>query len=266
MLRGEILLCSLDLGGHQFPRHAHPGWSISVVQGGAGHFRCSGAGYRAPEGAVTVLHPGEGHDGWVCPKEGLRYLVVSLPDSAPGTIFGFAGTPFFPGRVVSDPLVAERLGAAFRLLAAGEDDLRVESVAVQALGRLFRGHSQCRADGQRSPAVDVVRRYIDSRFASRVTLGDLAARAETHPATLLRHFRAETGLAPYEYVVSRRIDEARRLLAVGLPPAEVSVRAGFADQSHLNRHFRQIVGVTPGRFARSLGVTIVQDIRASAGR
>jgi len=68
---------------------------------------------------------------------------------------------------------------------------------------------------------------------------------------LLRRFRAETGLAPYEYVVSRRIEEARRLLAAGLPPAEVSVRAGFADQSHLNRHFRRIVGVTPGRFARS---------------
>jgi AraC-like DNA-binding protein len=236
------------------------------VQGGAGHFRCSGAGYRAPRGAVTVLHPGEGHDGWVGPEEGLRYVVASLPESAPGKIFGFAGTPFFPGRVISDRLVAERLGAAYRLLATGEDDLRVESVAVQALGRLFRGHSRCRVDGQRSPVVEVVRRYLDSRFASRVTLGDLAARAETHPAALLRRFRAETGLAPYEYVVSRRIEEARRLLAAGLPPAEVSVLAGFADQSHLNRHFRRIVGVTPGRFARSLGVTIVQDIRASARR
>src|SRR5262249_60440825 len=130
----------------------------------------------------------------------------------------------------------------------GDDVLGVARGAVEALGRVVRGHSQCRADGQRSPAVDVVRRYIDSRFASRVTLGDLAARAETHPATLLRHFRAETGLAPYEYVVSRRIDEARRLLAVGLPPAEVSVRAGFADQSHLNRHFREVLCVTPGRF------------------
>src|SRR5262249_56893773 len=108
------------------------------------------------------LHPGEGHDGWVCPKEGLRYLVVSLPDSAPGTIFGFAGTPFFPGRVVSDPLVAERLGAAFRLLAAGEDDLRVESVAVPAPGRLVRGHSHWRAGGPPSPPAGPVRRYIES--------------------------------------------------------------------------------------------------------
>jgi quercetin dioxygenase-like cupin family protein len=53
----------LMLQGHHFPRHAHAGWSIALVERGTGYFRCAGVDYRAPAGAITVLHPGEAHDG-----------------------------------------------------------------------------------------------------------------------------------------------------------------------------------------------------------
>jgi len=250
VLSGVIQIDSLNLGGHRFPRHAHPEWAISAVQGGTGYFRCSGVSYRARAGAVTVLHPGEAHDGWVCPQEGLRYLVFSLPESALRMLFDFAGTPRFASRVLDDPQVAARLEAARRLLAAQEDVLGVETVLVEALDLLFQRHARCRRASESSYPVEVVRRYLDDRLISKVSVQDLAVAAQVHPATLLRRFRAETGLAPYEYVVSRRVGVARRLLAGGMAPAEVSARAGFADQSHLNRHFKRIVGVTPGRFVR----------------
>ncbi|MET8248496.1 helix-turn-helix domain-containing protein [Streptomyces sp. NPDC005202] len=55
-------------------------------------------------------------------------------------------------------------------------------------------------------------------------------------------------MAPHQYLMSRRVDRARRLLLVGLRPAEVATATGFCDQAHLTWHFRKLVGVTPGRY------------------
>jgi AraC-like DNA-binding protein len=58
-------------------------------------------------------------------------------------------------------------------------------------------------------------------------------------------------MSPHQYLTSRRIDLARRLLLDGVPPALAAAEAGFYDQPHLNRHFRHILGTSPGRYARS---------------
>ena len=52
-------------------------------------------------------------------------------------------------------------------------------------------------------------------------------------------------------MTSRRIDLARRLLLDGMPPSLAAAEAGFYDQSHLSRHFRHVLGTSPGRYARS---------------
>ncbi len=50
----------------------------------------------------------------------------------------------------------------------------------------------------------------------------------------------------HQYLLNLRIEQARVLLRRGVPPAEVAASVGFADQSHLNRHFKRYVGSTPG--------------------
>ena len=73
-----------------------------------------------------------------------------------------------------------------------------------------------------------------------------------HPAHLVRAFSAAYGIAPHQYLNSRRVDRARRLLLEGRPPGEVATTTGFFDQSHLTRHFRKLVGVTPGRYSKAV--------------
>ena len=70
----------------------------------------------------------------------------------------------------------------------------------------------------------------------------------THPSHLVRVFRREYGLPPHRYVVGRRLDRARPLLLAGMPIADVAAATGFHDQSHLTRHFRALLGTTPGAF------------------
>jgi transcriptional regulator GlxA family with amidase domain len=56
-------------------------------------------------------------------------------------------------------------------------------------------------------------------------------------------------MPPHRFQLAYRIGTARRLLERGIPVAEVAVETGFVDQSHLHRHFRKTLGMTPARYA-----------------
>lgn len=76
-------------------------------------------------------------------------------------------------------------------------------------------------------------------------LGDELGLSKFH---LLRTFQKETGLSPRQWAMQLRTRRAKGLLRKGVAASEVAHDLGFADQSHLNRHFRAAYGMTPGRY------------------
>ena len=96
-----------------------------------------------------------------------------------------------------------------------------------------------------------VRAYLEEHFTETVSLEELAALVNLSPFYLLRVFRESVGLPPHSYLTQIRVAHAKRLISASRPLAEVATAVGFSDQSHLNRHFKALVGVTPGQYARS---------------
>jgi AraC-like DNA-binding protein len=86
-----------------------------------------------------------------------------------------------------------------------------------------------------------------------VTLDELAQTAGVSRHRLSRRFRAVYGVPPHRFQLARRIAAARRMLERGVPVAEVAQATGFFDQSHMHRHFRRTLGVTPARYAQLTG-------------
>ena len=66
-------------------------------------------------------------------------------------------------------------------------------------------------------------------------------------------FKQSTGVPPHRYVMHRRIERSKSLLADrGLPITDVALRAGFASQSHFSTAFRRLTNITPGRYRQGL--------------
>ena len=68
----------------------------------------------------------------------------------------------------------------------------------------------------------------------------------------LRTFTAAFGLTPMRYLASLRVERARELLARGASCADAAFQAGFSDQAHLTRAFKERLGVTPGFYQRAV--------------
>lgn len=92
---------------------------------------------------------------------------------------------------------------------------------------------------------------VDARLGGGVTVEELARTAGLSAARFTRAFRGSTGKSPYQFVLHRRLEEAKRALEVRDPDIlNVALRFGFSDQAHFTRLFKRRFGVPPGRFVR----------------
>ncbi len=94
--------------------------------------------------------------------------------------------------------------------------------------------------------------YINDHLDRELSLAELAAIAQLSTYHFCRSFKRSTGLTPHQYVIRQRVERAKLLLKDGkLGISAVALACGFTHQSHLNRHFKRLTGVTPKKFSKS---------------
>jgi AraC family transcriptional regulator len=94
--------------------------------------------------------------------------------------------------------------------------------------------------------------YINTHLDQELSLDQLCAIAKLSPYHFARSFKQMTGLSPHQYIICQRVERAKKLLLEAqMSIAEVAIACGFTHQSHLNRHFKRLVGVTPRTFLKS---------------
>ena len=131
--------------------------------------------------------------------------------------------------------------------------LEQESEFISIMARLIARHSA--TDIPALPLVSehryvkIAREYLEAYYTENFSLRQLASISHISPFHLLRTFHGEVGLPPFEYQIQLRISRAKELLRDGWSIAAAAAETGFVDQSHLSKHFKRVVGVTPGRYS-----------------
>jgi AraC-like DNA-binding protein len=254
----------------------HDGFSIGVCLEGLEMIRYRGRRHYAAPGSVVILPPGEAHTGG--PSGGANFVYRVMYPTVELLGDGATSPPRFPEPVVMDPALAAEirlLHAALsrvargsgppgtrpvRTQALGTEPLATESQLCWLFGELVRRHAAPAGPPGVLPGTGLLARRVMDRLADQLTqppgLTELAADAGLSRYQLLRSFRAEVGMPPYAWLAQHRVARARVLLEQGHRPAEAATLTGFADQAHLTRWFRRVVGVTPGAYRNG-----VQDSR-----
>jgi AraC family transcriptional regulator len=99
-----------------------------------------------------------------------------------------------------------------------------------------------------------VRTYIDNNLHRTINIRDLSAVAHRSEAHFARKFKLAVGEPPHAYVVRRRLERASHLMITSAEPlSEIALSAGFSDQAHLCRLFRQAFGQSPASWRRERG-------------
>ncbi|MFD5521158.1 AraC family ligand binding domain-containing protein [Streptomyces sp. NPDC127066] len=240
---------------HRYAPHTHDEFTIGVSVGGSELIGYRGGHIRTGPGSIVVLAPGEMHTGGPAACDGYAYRALYAEPSLlrEGAV---GGLPHFREPLLDDPGLAAALRAAHTELSVCPDPLEAESRLPWLLAALTRRHSTARPDRDEVPGAariaDAVRDRLAGELQDPPSLASLATDLGLSRYQLLRAFRTATGIPPYAWLAQHRVNRARRLLESGLRPAEVAGLVGFADQAHLTRWFRRVLGVTPAAYRASV--------------
>ena len=262
---GNLELLRATYIEHTFARHTHEGYAIGVIEAGIEGFRYQGEKHAAPPGSIIIVHPGEVHTGYAVTKSGWTYRMFYpeaylLQTAASEIADRFQPLPYFPA-IIQDKQLAARLRCLHLCLEGSACKLEKESLFLGTFAQLIGKYAQTpppvKPVNPEASAVRLVQEYLTANYAANTSLEQLSNLVNLKPLRLLRVFRKALGLPPHAYLVQVRLTQAKKLLAMGMPIVEVAAETGFSDQSHLHRHFKRIVGVTPGQYIRGFEPKII---------
>jgi AraC-like DNA-binding protein len=239
-------------GGHAYDTHRHETYGVGVTLWGAQSFHYRGSLRTSRAGQVMVLHPDEAHDGHASVEAGFGYHMLYVDPAAVSAALEGASPPFVPEVVADDPDLAELLSEAFADFPNPLEPLAVDAIVERLAHRLAArgdGGKSVRPSATAYRAVGLARDFLAAEAHRTVGSEELEQVTGLDRFALARHFRAASGTSPHRYQVGRRLARAQAMIASGTPLGAAAAATGFADQSHMTRHFVARFGLTPGRWA-----------------
>lgn len=240
--------------------HSHETFSIGLIDNGASTYINGNHQCRVEVGTLVLMNPGDVHACNPIQNQPWAYRMLYVDadwlcrlqnDLELGGV-RFRGFTAVLTRDSELQIGFRRLHAA--LTDSSADRNKKESAAVLFFSALHERLELKEAVPVFDTKVLKAANYIAEHYARPLKLYEISHAAGLSPSSLIRAFKKQYGITPHAYLTNRRVQFARTELRRGQPIAEAALAAGFADQAHLQRAFKQLLAATPGHyrgFARS---------------
>lgn len=239
--------------GRHFKPHMHKTFSVGAIDNGEVIYEVDRQTARLQPGSLALINPEILH---ACnPTEFCQrsyymlYLDVDWCLQLQQSLWQLE--VFSPVNIIllEDNSIYQQYISAMELLMAEGELLEKEQILVELVENIFLQACEP-AIVQPAPSLQIeqLKLQLGMNLEMDVSMSQLAFTLQVNPYTLLRHFKAATGITPHAYRLNCRIELARKLLQKGCDLAQVALECGFFDQSHFHRHFKAITTVTPKEY------------------
>ncbi|TXK74443.1 AraC family transcriptional regulator [Paenibacillus sp. N3.4] len=241
----------------KFPNHFHDYYVIGFIEKGQRYLVCKNEEYIINSGDVILFNPKDAHACEQMDGKTLDYRCINISvDIMRQTVREITGREYLP-RFTQNVLYQNELAASLRelhLMIYQEDkDFKKEELFLFLIEQLIQEYADTVSTQpihETTSEVRAVCDYLESNYATTITLDHLSALTKLSKYHLLRSFTKQKGISPYSYLETIRIGHAKKLLERGIPPMEVAFQTGFSDQSHFSNFFKKLIGLTPKQYLK----------------
>lgn len=241
----------------KFPNHFHECYVIGFIEGGCRHLWCRGREYDLSRGDLILFNPKDNHFCSPLNGELLDYRALNIPvpvmKKAAADITGEEFIPQFTVNVVYHSDITSSLADVYNAVVNGAAPFEKEEAFFFLLEQILKEHSAPYEEHSESfldSAVAETCNYLRKHYSENITLEELTEQIHLSKSWLLHNFTKQTGVSPYRYLQSIRLVEAKKLLEEGVAPIDAAIGAGFTDQSHFTRFFKDFTGLTPKQYQK----------------
>lgn len=242
----------LDARGYtlNFPFHTHPTFNITLIREQLFTTKVSGKILHAAAGHIVITNPGEVH-ATICDNQaGSSFFTYYVPPDVLRSLNGNKPV-YFEQKVIEDPFLFAALSEL-----AGNYNEHTEQKLSSILKKLVAGYAQ--PEELATPHEKLFRKFMEETHAEKFSLEQTARQFGLDKYKFLRLFKQQTGLTPNNYIILRRIEEAKVLLQTGEDLLGIAVSTGFCDTTHLCKHFKRMTGVSPLAYRNAILCNIIQ--------
>jgi len=239
-----------------YTRHSHEHFSIGAITAGQSQYIHGAHTFQISAGTVVLMNAGDVHACNPIDDQPWSYHMLYI-DTAWLTDLqhqlGFSTDQDFRPFTATHTRDTVLYNGLIELYAVLVDD-HAEHLQKQSAVVSFFSEVQQRLNPSQTPVREVNHKleraaaYIHEQCSEALKLEDICQAAELSPSYLIRAFKQYYGMTPHAYLVNRRIQMARTQLRNGELIADVALAAGFADQAHFQRAFKQHLAATPGQY------------------
>ncbi len=249
---------------HDLNIHMHNCCEVLLCLSGGNTFLIDGKIYHASNGDLFVINQFEPHKIIPGPDASFAHFALEIHpeylslNSTEKTdlsqCFYMRGDSISNKISLSDQEIAqmEQLFIFFRTKSTFGDDVLKNAAVNMMLAFVNQLFLKQTKKGVSSTIVDdtihTALQYIEENYATELTLEKLAKHSYISVNQLCKLFKKQLGTTAAKYIMSKRISQAKKMLAQGKSVAETAVSCGFSDYANFIRVFKKTVGVSPGKY------------------
>ena len=251
-------VASAKYGGdwHSTP-HAHNYTELFYIIGGDGQFLIDDEKFPVRAHQLVIVNPNIMHTELSYEARPLEYIVLGIEGleiSIPGTnegrycIYTFSGSNKVLNCMQSILREMQEREQEHQMVCQAYMDILV----VQLMRNTSTSMTQVADSSPTNRQCAMVRRYIDNHYKEQLTLDLLATEAKVNKYYLVHAYKQAYGISPINYMISRRIQEGKRLLAeTDLSLSQISGILGFSSASYFSQSFRKAEAISPADYRKT---------------
>lgn len=243
--------------------HIHDCCEVLVCISGGMSFLINDKVYDVNDGDIFIINQFEAHKITFAPEKCFRRFVMQVHPQflySQSTVKTNLSYCFYArGNGISNKIslddeskkkLLDLFGKLSKESSFGDDIIKT-NIATEILvliNSAFIEHSESQEIGIDNDAIKKAIDHINNNFNTDLSLEKIAANSYVSVNQLCRLFNKYCGTTVAKYIVSKRITEAKKLLASGKSVTETALLCGFEDYSNFIRVFKKHVGITPGKY------------------
>ena len=229
----------------RYTKHCHEEYAVGVTLRGSQQFHLDGSLLTSRPGEAMLFNPGQVHDGMSREKTGIDYVMLYIDPELLCAASGIKEPVRFSAPVVNDPALRRRILSLVRAVSGGREDALCSELLL-GFAEHVAGPPGSAAHAKNSALVcrveDMIRGDVDRDQALK--LADICLEIHVPKYTLIRMFKASTGISPYQFYLNCKVEKAKQIIQHRKDVYLAVAECGFVDLSHLNRNFKSRYGVT----------------------
>lgn len=242
------------------PMQIHDFCEIIYIVEGSGEFKIGGKSYALQQGDVAIYNPGVLHEERSTSKKQEAFKVVYCGvdnlhiEGVPGGML----LPPYVDPVISCGQYASRVESYLSemLRECDSQALGYETLSsnllmslITLIYRIIDAEHQFQSLKGKNELTIRTKEFIDNNFTQSISLKEIADTLYISQHYLSRLFKKDLGDSPVNYLITRRIEEAKRLLAESSAPVhEVAASVGYSNDKYFSMLFKKVTGITPSAY------------------